>query len=987
KAFDNQDVQFEDLVSRLNLERDPSRNPLFDISMVVQNFTQMTERENLQLPGEKVNLTPVEYKKTTSRFDMTFFIHEHEENLYITIEYYTGIFKEETVKRLALHLINVIKAVTREPSIKLDDIEIISEDEKHRLLYEFNDTAREYPSNKTLHGLFEEESARRPDSIAVVGYSCMAAWLHGEVYITYHELSKKSQRLAYLLKEKGVLADDIIGIMVERSAEMVIGILGILKAGGAYLPLDPDYPGDRISFMLADSGAKILLAAPDTEVKVKAEVEEKFIEIVDISNLLSSSTLTSTSRVAASEASLAYIIYTSGSTGKPKGVVVEHRALVNLCYWHNRFYEVTGRDKATQYASISFDAAVWEIFPYLIKGASLHFIDDGIKLDILQLRNFFEKHCITIGFLPTRFCEQFLEELKEIPSLRAILTGGDKLNRFIETGCRLYNNYGPTENTVVTTSFAVDRNYENIPLGKPISNNRIWILNNNDNVQPVGIAGELCIGGPGLARGYLNRPELTAEKFIKGTRGLAPLLYRSGDLARWLPDGNIEFLGRIDQQVKIRDFRIELGEIESHLLAHHAINEAVVRAWPDKTGDNYLCAYVTSEKEISIPGTRDHLSKKLPGYMIPSYFVQLEEIPLTPSGKVNRKALPTPGVTPEGEYAAPRNELEKKLVEIWSEVLKVEIDKIGIDDNFFQLGGHSLKATILVSRIHREFEVKIPLVEIFKTPFIRALALKVIESAPVKFLDLEEVEKKEYYEPSYNQKRLWIIYHLTPGSSSYHMPGLIRLDHVVNIEVLKKALSRIFERHESFRTGFKEIHNQPVQFIRDQVEIPFRVMDISGMADAEKQEKTGEIMRQTTVRPFDLQRPPLFRSVLIKQNNEDFVLVYNMHHIISDGWSMGILRNELNQLYDDYLKGKDPSPEPVQFQYKDFAHWHNRQIRDQGHREQAYQYWQGIMGPGFPTLKLPYCQTENYEDRIGAAYRCVIKQTLKDRLQRWANQN
>jgi acyl carrier protein len=527
------------------------------------------------------------------------------------------------------------------------------------------------------------------------------------------------------------------------------------------------------------------------------------------------------------------------------------------------------------------------------------------------------------------------------------------------------------------------------------------------------------VGGDSVSRGYLNHPELTFEKFnqdlwdyrdyqdeeqkqkgpgrgVQGEklhrsyRSHTSYIYQTGDLGRWLPDGNIEFLGRIDHQVKIRGFRIELGEIESWLLNHEDIREAVVINRTDNTGDKYLCAYIVSGSQLPAPGLRQYLAKVLPDYTIPSYFIQLEHIPLTPNGKLDLKALPEPGMTRGDLYVAPRNTIEKKLVEIWSEILgtkTAQVSSIGIDDNFFELGGHSLKATVMVSRIHKELQVKISLADIFKTPSIRDLAVKVLESDRVKFPGMQRAEKQEYYELSYNQKRLWVIYCMDPNSSSYHMPGWITFNRAVNIEALKKTLSVIFNRHESLRTGFKEIGGEPVQFIRQMVENPIQVIDITRLENNEKQQKTTEIIRQIVTQPFDLQKPPLFRAVLIKQDREAFVYVYNMHHIISDGWSMEIIKNEFNLLFDQYSKGSQPHLPPVPHRYKDFARWHNRQIEDPEVKEKALDYWKKAMQSGFPVLKLPYYYRGKKGDSSGAGYRSVVECEIKTRLHLMAENN
>jgi amino acid adenylation domain-containing protein len=793
-AFENQEYQFEDLVELLNINRDASRNPLFDVVFVLQNIIPA------QIENQGLKITPFDYKMNISKFDMTLVVVEAGEKLFLYLEYSTKLFKEETIKRFISYFKKIVAILLENPGIRISEIEIISEEEKRKILYDFNDTGQEYPGNRGIHELFAEQVEHTPDHIAVLGpldikymsHMTYMSYINHFNYITYKELNQQANQLAYLLIEKGVRADQIVAIMVESSIEMIIGLLGILKAGGAFLLIDPDYPAERITYMLADSSVGVLVTTPKLRVKVKAEVKMGLIEIIDISNLSSFSTSTLTCQV--SPANLAYIIYTSGTTGKPKGVMIRHQSLVNLCSWHNRYFQVKASDHAAQYAKISFDASVWEIFPYLIKGASLTIIDPGIKLDIEKLNEFFITRDITISFLPTQLCEQFMQ--LENPSLRKLLTGGDRLSTFIKRDYQLYNNYGPTEDTVVNTSFPVKRYHANIPIGKPIDNNRIYILDKNGLFpQPIGIPGELCIAGDGLARGYLNNPESTAEKFclrqpggesiaqsaertafgakheaflgsprrgapgpprksfsIKGTKGLAPLIYKNkkvpgkriymsymshrsyiyktGDLARWLPDSNIEFLGRIDSQVKIRGIRIELAEIENQLLNHKQVNKTIVIDKKTRDGDKYLCAYIVSDQQGVEVELKNYLSHFMPDYMIPSYFVRIDKIPLTPNGKIDRKALPHPetGQTREN-YSPPRDKIEKKLVKIWAEVLGSDPghasqlrESISIEDNFFEIGGHSLKAATLTNKIQKEINVVIPLVELFKSPLIKSLA-------------------------------------------------------------------------------------------------------------------------------------------------------------------------------------------------------------------------------------------------------------------------
>ena len=752
-AFENQDYPFEDLVEKIALKRDMSRNPLFDTMFVLEKFIDVDGSGRIttrKTGGLKIKPYPCEHH--TSKFDLTLEANELDHELYFSMEYSTALFKQETITRFIGYFKNILSAVTRAPGEKISGIEFITAGEKKQVLFDFNDTETEFPGDKTIHRLFEEQVERVP------GHTAAAA---PPLHVTYRELNERSHRMAAVLNEKGARADTIVGIMVHRSVEMIVGIIGILKAGGAFLPIDPHYPEERIIYMLKDSNAKVLV----TNVSEGSFFDRLNcqLSIVNCRLLMSSTKATHHSSnpfITHHSDNLAYVIYTSGTTGKPKGTGVEHRSLVNLCTWHHRYYRVTEKDIATQYAGIGFDASVWEIFPYLTAGAVLYIIDSNIRVDIDALNRYFEKNCVTISFLPTPVCHQFMKLANT--SLRRLLTGGDALRDFKKGNYELYNNYGPTENTVVTTAYPVTRHQENIPIGRPVFNTRVYILpvsrgpGDYSQPQPVGVPGELCIAGESLARGYLNRPELTAEKidqdfqdlqddqdekgpasrehYIEKGKGIdknpltsLPLypstpLYRTGDLARWLPGGNIEFLGRMDHQVKIRGYRVELGEIENRLLTCRDIDEAAAVTRDNKTGEKVLCAYFSSKKKTDISELRRALALMLPPYMIPSHFIQVEKIPLTHSGKIDRKALESYAIrTGTGvDYTQPQNEIEKKIAETWKDVLGLE--KVGVNENFFDLGGTSLDIIKLSAAFRDIFNEEETVVQVFRYPTIRSFA-------------------------------------------------------------------------------------------------------------------------------------------------------------------------------------------------------------------------------------------------------------------------
>jgi tyrocidine synthetase-3 len=1011
KAFENQEYPFEDLVEKVSVDRDASRNPLFDVMFALQTFIgDDSDVDGLYEDLPDVQQNQYQYEDRTAKFDLTTAAVKDQERLLFTFQYSTKLFKKETIERFITYFKKIVSSVVEEPGMKLWQIEIISEEEKLKILQDYNDTDTEYPRDKTIHQLFEEQVGRSPDRTAVIGSEHRAFGSAGTgassapgpmlCALTYCKLNEKSNQLGRWLREKGLRPGAIAAIMVDQSIEMVIGIMAVLKAGGAYLPIDPRYPEERIKYMVKDSGSTLLLTQRHLAAKAVELCEIIDLKDADLYKYDGGNRILEPLNVPTDPA---YVIYTSGSTGHPKGTLIQHHSLNNLCHWHNRRYSVTVSDRATKYAGFGFDASVWEIFPYLVVGATIYIIEDEMKSDIYRLNRFFEEMNITISFLPTQLCEQFMTLRNR--SLRILLTGGDKLRSYTKQDYLLVNNYGPTENTVVSTSFTVDGIFGNIPIGEPIDNTKLYILNKYHQLQPIGVPGELCISGVGLATGYLNRPELTAEKFYLRRPGalrprepinnarmwqnamkqvpptfphFAPpcqevktapessknfLLeslstsYKTGDLVQWLPDGNIQFLGRIDEQVKIRGFRIELGEIENRLLKHPDINEAVVVLKGDETGagDKNLCAYLMADQKLSTVEINQYLSRHLPDYMIPSYFVQIEQIPLTPNGKIDRKALPVPEVTVEGELTGPRNEIETKLVEIWADVLEVKKDIIGIDVNFFQLGGHSLKATVLVSKIHKALHVKMPLTEVFKNPTIRGLSGYIEGLTEERYASIEPVEKKEYFILSSTQKRLYILQQMEPENTAYNMPQIIPLAEAVDIKKIEEIFIQLIKRDESFRTSLAMVDEEPVQRVHDHVD--FEIEYDSSVAKDKIPEGTRELaplpareIEQTIrdfVRPFDLSLAPLLRVGVIKIAEDQHLLVVDMHHVISDGVSHEILRQDFMALD----RGETLPPLPVQ--YKDFAEWQTSESNRKAVKQQE-AFWLKTFDGEIPLLNLPF---------------------------------
>ncbi len=714
QAFEHQDYQFETLVEKLDLERNPARNPLFDIVFTLQS------REIDDSSVHELNLKQVKFANRTAKFDLTLnaleVIQSDTDNrILLAFEYSTQLFKPETIERMAGHYLNILQEVVDNYQMKLSRIEMISASEREQIMREFNATTCSYPQEKSIQQIFEEQVRRTPDNIAVV---------YNQQKFTYLELNQKANRLARTLRVKGVKPDEPVGIMIEHSIEMLTGVLAIIKAGGAYLPINPDYPEDRVQFMLRDSGTRLLLTRKGlgdqftTDEFIYLEAEENYqSDQSDLENVNSPE-------------DLIYIMYTSGSTGTPKGVMIKHLNVNRLISGSNMLI-ISETDRILQTGSLAFDASTFEIWGSLLNGAALYLVDKEILLSAVELEKTLKENRITKIWMTAPFFNQMLEENPDtFTDLETLFVGGDALSpkhiNLLRSRCkdlRVINGYGPTESTTFTTYYEIQREFaETIPIGKPVSNTRVYIFDKFNRLQPIGVAGELCIAGDGLARGYLNRPELTAEKFVVNPLEERNRMYRSGDLVRWLADGNIEFLGRIDHQVKIRGFRIEPGEIENQLSNHGEVKEAVVVDIEDSPGSKYLCAYYVADRELGVAGLREYLAKNMPDYMIPSYFVQLEKMPLNTNGKIDRKRLPQPegSINTGREYVAPATEVEERLVQIWRQVLG--IDSISVTDNFFDLGGHSLKLISTLKLINQEFTTNYSIGMLFLNPTIRSFA-------------------------------------------------------------------------------------------------------------------------------------------------------------------------------------------------------------------------------------------------------------------------
>ncbi|MBA3711242.1 MAG: amino acid adenylation domain-containing protein [Pyrinomonadaceae bacterium] len=730
-AYAHQDMPFEKLVEELQSGRDIGRHPVFQVMFAVQNTPQQAPELS------KLALRPLKLEgdSGTAKFDLALFVVEAAEGLRAVVEYSTDLFEAATITRMLGHFEQLLAGIVANPDQRLSELPLLTAAERHQLLMEWNNTASDYPKDRSIHELFEARVEQTPDAVAVV---------FEDQQLTYAELNRRANQVARRLSARGVGPEVRVGICMERSVEMIIGLLGILKAGGAYVPLDAAYPRERLSFMMKDAAVPVLITQqhllerlPTHDAEVVC-LETSWREIAD--------ECTDNLQSGAGAESLAYVIYTSGSTGVPKGVAVRHRSVVRLAKQTN-YVDFSANEVFLQFAPVSFDASTFELWGCLLNGARLVVFPAHIP-SLEELGQILQQHQVTILWLTAGLFHQMVDEhLQSLRGVRQLLAGGDVLSVshvekvLAELGeCQLINGYGPTENTTFTCCYRMTAGMKlkgSVPIGRPIANTQVYVLDSHMQPVPVGVTGELYIGGDGLARGYLNRLELTSERFIAhpfGTEAEARL-YKTGDLARYLADGNLEFLGRRDQQVKVRGYRIELGEIEAVLMQHPAVDEAVVVASEEAGGDKRLVAYLVTQEEVapSASELRRYLKEKLPDYMLPAAFMVLSEMPLTPNGKVDRRALPAPGeARPEMEagYVAPRNAVEDVVAGIWGEVLRVE--RVGVDDNFFELGGHSLLATQVISRVREAMRVEVPLRTLFEAPTVAELSqrLVAIEARP-----------------------------------------------------------------------------------------------------------------------------------------------------------------------------------------------------------------------------------------------------------------
>ncbi|HKX31469.1 MAG TPA: amino acid adenylation domain-containing protein [Blastocatellia bacterium] len=987
-AYAHQEVPFEKLVEEINPERDLSRSPLFQVMLVLQN----AGRETLEIRGLKIRGIGEEIGD--AKFDLTLSLLEGRDRIYGGMGYRTDLYQAETIRRIARHFERLLEEVVRDVNQQIRQIQLLSEAEKSQILEGWNETERVLPETRLVHEMIRERALEKADAIAVKSE---------QGALSYGELNRQADRLRGSLRRRGVGREEMVGICMGRSAEMVIAMLGVLKAGAAYTPIDGSYPEERIRYILENAGVKVILT---DEVSGRwLEEAGPIAETIKIESLREEPDGKSDDppEVKVEGENLAYVIYTSGSTGRPKGVQVTHRGLANSTV--ARFHYYSERPSSfLLMSSFGFDSSVAGIYWSLCQGGTLVLPPEKLERDPRQVaRLMTESQTTHVLCLPALYSALLTESgSMRMEALKCVIVAGEAcpaevLERHSARlgGAGLFNEYGPTEGTVWSSVYGDCAKSPRVPvpIGRPISNVQMYILDRELEPVPIGAKGEIYISGGGLARGYLGRPDLTAERFIPNHFGRVEgaKLYRTGDLGRYLPDGNIEFSGRADDQVKIRGYRIELGEIEAVLNEHRAVRQGVVLAVGDESEGGRLAAYVVGSGNVTEAEIKRDLGTRLPGYMIPETVLMLDQMPLTANGKVDRHKLlllKAAGRSRARDYQAPQTPAEEILAGIFSEVLR--LDRTGRDDNFFEIGGHSLLAIRVISRVREAFGVELGVRSLFEHPTIQALARSIEDelragsrqSTP----PLTRVSRDERLPLSFAQQRLWFIHQLEPGTALYNCPVAVRMIGKLNLGALNLAINEIVRRHEVLRTRIEEAAGEPVQIIDEWADRSLPVNDLTDCLTREEREAAASRILSTEARTgFDLSKGPLIRVKVLRLSEDEHALALTMHHLVSDGWSMEILVNELRALYHSYDAGGGSPLAELPIQYADFAIWQREYLSGKV-LESQIEYWKRQL-QGAPRLELPSDRARPARPSYrGGRERVEIGQTERNELRRLGQQ-
>ncbi len=982
EALAHQDYPYGRLVSDLRPARQGQRPPLAQVLFVLQQFKLLAELDGrmsaaasafpeTRLPEWEAYVIP----QQSGQFDLCVELAESTQGLSGYFEYKEALFGADRIARMQEHFVRLLRGLVDDPTAKIGWLPLLSETEQRQTVLAWGQSSALEEPERALHRMVEAQVLRTPEAIAVEqdGQS-----------LTYRELNARANRVAHYLRRRGVAPGVVVGLCLERSLNLIVGMLGILKSGGAYLPLDADYPTERLEYMLRDSQVRVLVTQQDQLVRLPATnphticLDSEWDQIARFPDSLIEGTDVTDN--------LAYVIYTSGSTGHPKGVMIEHRSIANYVRAITQTVDLTAQDRVLQFASLSFDTAAEEIFPCLAAGATL-VLRTAVMVDAVSG---FLGRCrdwkLTVLDLPTAYWHEVvtrmeLEQLVFPESVKTVIIGGERVlpqivqrwGQLIGTKVRLINTYGPTETTVAVTwsdltGIGVNEDVVgDLPIGRPIPHASVYVLDQHRQPVPVGVAGELYIGGLGVARGYRGRPNLTESKFIPDWFSNRPgaRLYRTGDVVRWRQDGQLEYRGRADRQVKIRGYRIELEEIEAVLNRHPDLERAVVEVREDQPGDKRIVAFMVARPNtrLGLVQLREQLRSHLPAHMIPSTFIELESLPLNANGKVDRRALQVAAdsraskVELTSEFIAPRTPTEQVLADIWGEILQLK--DVGVHDNFFELGGHSLLATQLVSRVQSLFRITLPLRQVFERPTIATLA-EVIKQAQDHAEGIQErtgyaitrAAKGVPLPLSFAQERMWFLYQLSPGAAAYNIPASVRLHGPLNRAALRWSIDELVRRHDALRTTFAQVDGQPRQIIHDSLHPLWEEEDLRRLPAELREPRALELATAEARRPFDLEQGPLLRILLIQVGDEDHVLVVSTHHIISDQWSYGVIARELVKCYNSFCAGKPFALVPdLAIQYADFAQWQREWLKGSVLEEQL-THWKSKL-TDLPVVALP----------------------------------
>jgi len=967
-AYARQNIPFEHLVQIMKPNRDPSYSPMFQVMFILQN----APGGDYRLPN--LHLQAIDVDNRTAKFDLTFAAYELPNALGLRVEYNTELFDEDTVRQMAARFERLLSAVVRDPDRALGDYPLMEGDERRMVVQRWSGGGATAVPDSPVYELIAVRAREAPDAPAVTDAQT-------GLRLSYRDLERRSNQLAHRLRRLGVRPGVLVGVAMMRSPDLIVSMLAVLKAGGTYVPLDPAHPAERLRLILGD--AKPLLVLTHGHLANTLPADAPVLCLNEQWPSISGEPDGPPERTATG-ADLAYVIYTSGSTGVPKGVMVSRASLSNYAQWAKGAFGLLPEDRVLQFASISFDTSAEEIYPCLASGAELVLRDDAMAGDPQNFLRRAGQMGIRVLDLPTIYWHELTRALATgeaaLPDcVRLVIIGGERAlpervaawHAAVLSSVRLVNTYGPTETTIAATMAELRRPDEHsvgmdeAPIGRPTAGAQVYILDDRMEPVPPGLPGEICIAGPGLARGYLGRPDLTAERFVPyafGEQGAR--LYRTGDRGRHLRNGDIQFLGRMDQQAKIRGYRVEPGEIETVLRGHPAVRDAVVLVDEPQSGNCRLIGYAVPHHgaEVSAADLQRYLRERLPDYMVPAAIVLLDGLPLSPNGKVNRRALPAPDPGVErstGEYVAPRTQTEEVLCGIWSEVLGVS--QVGAEDNFFDLGGHSLLATQVVSRVRRILQVEIGVRAVFMAPTVAGLAQIVEEAerqreagAPprAELAPITPVGRDEPLPLSFAQQRLWFLDQLEPGSTKYHVPLALRLEGDLDLRTLEASLREMARRHEVLRTTFAESDGTPSVIVHPPGPVAMEMEDLRELGEAEREAEVRRRIALEMEKPFDLGAGLLWRSLVLRTGKCEHVVLILLHHIVTDGWSMGILLDEMAQVYAALAQGQpSPLPEPS-VQYADYAAWQRRWLTAEVLEEQV-RYWRKQLNGAPTVLELP----------------------------------